>query len=271
MTRIMIQYAKNGRNFTAQKEKFRITSTSRRSYQHYHSLNKMKMPSTCRSRMQCAGRNSNSSYAYQQRSPSHGMRHHHHQSKTNTKMPVGLPGGLCRLGNKSLFEDARESFLIKPTRILVAKSDDQKACNDNGRILPSRKVVGAQHHQIMEESSKPIPLPPSHIHRTRSELQLETDQSIAELRESAMFRRLADGMAEKRKGLDFIFHNHQASSKPCSHRQVDHRSLCDLKDEEVSDLSSVLRRASELCYANTDGPEEEDSGVDEGIFLMDDL
>ena len=186
-------------------------------------------------------------------------------------MPVGLPGGLCRLGNKSLFEDARESFLIKPTRILAKPPNEQKACKDNGRILPSCKVAETQHHQIMGESSKPIPLPSSHIHRTRSELQLETDQSIAELRESVMFRRLADGMAEKRKGLDFILHNQQASPNPSSHRQVDHRPLCDLKNEEISDLSSVLRRASELCYANIDGPEEEDSDENEGIFLIDDL
>lgn len=187
-------------------------------------------------------------------------------------MPVGLhvQGGLRRLGNKLPFEDERESSLIKPTRIL-AKPDKHKACNDKQRILPPCKVAGTQHHQIMGESSRPIPLPSSHIHRTRSELQLETDQSIAELRESAMFRRLAIGMAENRKGLDLIFHNQRASSNPSRHCQVDHRPLRDLYGEEVGDLSSVLRRASELCYANVDGPEEEDSDADRGIFLMDDL
>ena len=206
--------------------------------------------------------------------------------RTNTKMPEGLVDlqvRLRRLGNKALGlpEYTRVFSCIKPSRILARAEKHTTACSDDERTLTSSEVAGNQHHQIMKDSprppgqslpSRPIPLPSSHIHRTRSELQLETDQSDAKLRESAMFNRLADGMAANRKGLDFIFINQQAPSTTKTQHmeahQEKHGGLC---NDEVEDLSRVLRRASKLCCMDTNGSKGESSEVEEGIFLIDDL
>ena len=93
-----------------------------------------------------------------------------------------------------------------------------------------------------------------------------------------MFQRLAYGMAENQKALNFILQDQDVSAIPkAQHKgvhqspntlQTQHQDVC---HDDGNDLSSVLRRASELCYININGSEEEDSEVDEGIFLIDDL
>ena len=92
-----------------------------------------------------------------------------------------------------------------------------------------------------------------------------------------MFQRLAYGMAENQKALNFILQDQNISAIPkAQHKdvhqspsplQTQHQDVC---NDDVNNLSSVLRRASELCYINISS-EEEDSEVDEGIFLIDDL
>ena len=197
---------------------------------------------------------------YQQRRPSSlGMRHNHHRSETNAKMPVGLDLQvrlLRRLGKNTLPEASLPEHM------------QASSCDKPTRILTSSKVAGNQHHQIMKSSSKPsgqssqstpIPLPSSHIHRTRSELQLETDQSFADEKVTAMFQRLACGMAENQIALDVILQNKSVSSKLKTQNkemhQTDSDSLC---NDDIDNLASFLRRASELCDI-------------EGIFLIDDL
>jgi len=118
--------------------------------------------------------------------------------------------------------------------------------------------------QTQMSSSSPIPLPSSHTHRTRSEHQLADDKEIAKMAETVMFQRLVHGMMERQKGLDLVPHQ-DPPAKPTL-------QSTDLPYEKTHALSSVLRRASELCSLGpafeVDGVEEE---TDQGIFLMDDM
>ena len=86
-----------------------------------------------------------------------------------------------------------------------------------------------------------------------------------------MFHRLANGMAENQKALNFTLQDQQTSSIQGGQGQVDHQILHDPSNEEVHDLPSVLRRASGLCYVEIDESEEAGAEIEEGIFPIDDL
>ena len=130
-------------------------------------------------------------------------------------------------------------------------------------------------------SSSPIPMPPSHVHRTRSELQLADDCEMARVRETVMFHRLVQGMTSL--GLGSLGpgapvvpiprppqEQHQpATTMPPTASLSKHSRETTGK---TTDLKSVLRRASEKLFSlGLDLDRDEEETVDGGIFHMDDI
>eukprot|EP00568_Trieres_chinensis_P017667 CAMPEP_0183328092 /NCGR_PEP_ID=MMETSP0160_2-20130417/84107_1 /TAXON_ID=2839 ORGANISM="Odontella Sinensis, Strain Grunow 1884" /NCGR_SAMPLE_ID=MMETSP0160_2 /ASSEMBLY_ACC=CAM_ASM_000250 /LENGTH=255 /DNA_ID=CAMNT_0025496249 /DNA_START=41 /DNA_END=809 /DNA_ORIENTATION=- len=74
-------------------------------------------------------------------------------------------------------------------------SQDCGACHHKLELRrPASRVAPAPLHQ-----PKAIPLPSTHVHRTKSELQLDEDQHAAEWRDRCMFQRLVVGIRERQQ------------------------------------------------------------------------
>lgn len=84
------------------------------------------------------------------------------------------------------------------------------------------------------EPSATIPLPQSHIHRTRSELQLTEDLVLAEARDMIMFDRLIRGIRKK----SFEYSNKLSSALD--------REL--LAQQTMATLEKLIQRKQELIY-----------------------
>jgi hypothetical protein len=95
-----------------------------------------------------------------------------------------------------------------------------------------------------------------------------------------MFQRLTNGMIENQRALTALLQGQcslpkpQHPAEPRKQRPREARGhATDRFDEEVSDsLTSLLRRASDPFFSiNINESGEEEAGVDEGIFQIDDL
>ncbi len=84
------------------------------------------------------------------------------------------------------------------------------------------------------EPSATIPVPQSHIHRTRSELQLTEDLLVAEARDMIMFDRLIRGI--RKKSLEY-------SNKLSS--ALDRELLA---QQTMATLEKLIQRKQELIY-----------------------
>jgi hypothetical protein len=63
-------------------------------------------------------------------------------------------------------------------------------------LLPAKSSSDATSNHASSRSTS-IPLPPTHVHRTQSELQLDQDQQVADQRDATMFYRLVNGIRER--------------------------------------------------------------------------
>lgn len=90
-------------------------------------------------------------------------------------------------------------------------------CAAEGRLAPKLALTSSgrrssqlrpraqqQHKSAGGMPSRPIPLPPTHIPRTISELQLREDMAVAEWREMCMFQRLVAGMKERKESKQMM-------------------------------------------------------------------
>eukprot|EP00565_Helicotheca_tamesis_P007362 CAMPEP_0185723466 /NCGR_PEP_ID=MMETSP1171-20130828/305_1 /TAXON_ID=374046 /ORGANISM="Helicotheca tamensis, Strain CCMP826" /LENGTH=220 /DNA_ID=CAMNT_0028391171 /DNA_START=81 /DNA_END=743 /DNA_ORIENTATION=- len=66
------------------------------------------------------------------------------------------------------------------------------------KYAPQHEEVSTPHKAHIPASHN-IPMPRTHIHRTRSELQLREDMAAAEWRDFCMFHRLVNGMRERQQ------------------------------------------------------------------------
>lgn len=98
----------------------------------------------------------------------------------------------------------QSEFLPKETkmhRIVSGEAAQQpppsrRQCHSAPIEIPSCGGLGAA------LSRAPIPLPSSHIHRTKSELQLDEDMHAAEFRDRCMFQRLVTGIQSRQAVLE---------------------------------------------------------------------
>lgn len=113
----------------------------------------------------------------------------------------------------------------------------------NKNHLPQHEEEAAPSAVDHMPSSETIPMPSSHIHRTRSELQLREDMAAAEWRDMCMFHRLVKGMRERQQA-HFASHQRecqQTSDGSCGHyrRTVQTtplaKNVAPIRQEKVAD------------------------------------
>lgn len=101
---------------------------------------------------------------------------------------------LLNPNEKSSFDKSAKFFMEKA-----------HACSvDSSPVSHSDETEGGNDHSILGTSmgttrSASIPLPPSHVPRTQSEVQLTIDEEAAEQRDARMFDRLVNGIRERQQ------------------------------------------------------------------------
>jgi hypothetical protein len=98
------------------------------------------------------------------------------------------------------------SSILKQRNMMGFENSDHQqqasstAQTENGGTFPSTAVIPSTFGPITGEArsrSASIPLPPSHVARTHSEVQLSMDVEVAEQRDFHMFERLVNGMRDR--------------------------------------------------------------------------
>jgi hypothetical protein len=105
-----------------------------------------------------------------------------------------------------------KSSFVKSPKFFMEKS---YACSvGSSPVSHSDETESGNDHSILGTSmgttrSASIPLPPSHVPRTQSEVQLSIDQEVAEQRDARMFDRLVNGIRERQQHQ---YHQYQQQS-----------------------------------------------------------
>lgn len=83
-------------------------------------------------------------------------------------------------------------------------SGEEQPAPRNRQCLPAPEPLLSSRPPCGGGAAIPIPLPPTHIPRTKSELQLAEDMHAAEWRDRCMFQRLVTGIRERQAALESL-------------------------------------------------------------------